>query len=134
MNYTIEIKGKYFGEHTAPGWNDRLSASNRHYRAGASLEKDFVMVCASNIRSQLKKAKIEKPIRITYFFYESDARRDLGNIAFIDKPFEDALQMCKVLENDNQTWVKELHFILRERDKQNPRIRIVIEEIEDVRP
>lgn len=131
MTYIIEIKGKYHGEHTAPGWNDRLSASNRHYRAGAALEKDFVMVCVSQIRAQMKRAKIEKPIRITYVFHESDKRRDLGNIAYIDKPFEDALQVCKALENDNQTWVKELHFILGETDKNNPRITIYIEEISD---
>jgi len=93
------------------------------------MERDFVMICSNAIRYQLRKAKVEKPIRITYTFYEADGRRDLGNISFIDKPFEDALQVCKVLQNDNQTWVKELHFILGGTDKKNPRILIEIEEI-----
>jgi Holliday junction resolvase RusA-like endonuclease len=131
MTYKVVIKGKFHGNHTAPGWNDRISASATHPKAGGRMEKDFVMVCANHIRTQLKRAKIEKPIRITYVFHESDKRRDLGNISYIDKPFEDALQICKVLENDNQTWVKELHFILGETDKLNPQIEITIEEIDD---
>ena len=131
MTFLVTIKGKYHGNHTAPGWNDRISASAKHPRAGGRMESDFVMVCSNHIRYQLKKARIEKPIRITYIFHESDKRRDLGNIAYIDKPFEDALQVCKVLENDNQTWVKELHFILGKEDKAEPNIEIYIEEIED---
>lgn len=95
------------------------------------MERDFVMVCASAIRTQLKGVRIEKPIRITYLFHDADKRRDLGNMAYVDKPFEDALQVCKVLENDNQHWVKETRFLLGETDKENPRIHILIEEIED---
>lgn len=132
MQYKIVIKGKLYGNHTAPGWNDRISASGRHPIVGSKMEKDFVMICANAIRTQLKRARIEKPIKITYLFFESDKRRDLGNIAYIDKPFEDALQVCKILENDNQTWVKELHFRLGKTDKENPRIEIYIEEIDDL--
>jgi hypothetical protein len=55
-------------------------------------------------------------------------RRDLGNIAFIDKPFCDALQQCKVLANDNRQYIKKLTFIDGEIDKENPRIEIYIED------
>lgn len=131
MKYIVEIKGTYYGKNrTAPGWNDRIAASARNPHAGGKVEKDFLMVCANAIRWQLRKAKVVRPVRITYTFYEADERRDLGNIAFIDKPFEDALQLCKVLENDNQTWVRELHFLLGKTDKKNPRIVVEIEEIE----
>ncbi len=131
MKYEVVIRGRNHGNHTAPGWNDRLSASARHPMQGGKMERDFVMVCASAIRTQLKGVRIEKPIRITYLFHDADKRRDLGNMAYVDKPFEDALQVCKVLENDNQHWVKETRFLLGETDKENPRIHILIEEIED---
>jgi Holliday junction resolvase RusA-like endonuclease len=131
MKYIVEIKGTYYGkDRTAPGWNDRIAASARHFREGGKMEHDFVMVCVNAIRSQLRKVKVQNAVRITYTFYETDERRDLGNIAFIDKPFEDALQLCKVLENDNQVWVRELHFIIGKTDKKNPRILVEIEEIE----
>lgn len=131
MKYLISIEGTYYGkDRTAPGWNDRISASATHPKAGGRMEKDFVLVCVGAIRKQLRGAKIRKPIRITYTFFETDERRDLGNIAYIDKPFEDALQMCKILENDNQMWVRELHFLIGQTDKKHPRILIEIEEIE----
>lgn len=131
MIYKVEIRGKFFNKtRNAPGWNDRLAASARHPMQGGKMEKDFVMVCANAIRHCLKKTKITKPIRITYIFHESDKKRDLGNICYLDKPYEDALQLCKVLENDNQNWVRELHFILGEISKNNPYVEIYMEEIE----
>lgn len=130
MEYKIVIKGVFFNKtKTAPGWNDRISASARHPLQGAKMEKDFVMICSNAIRKNLKRLKIENPVKITYVFYEPDKKRDLGNIAFIDKPFEDALQLTNVLPNDNQNYVKELHFVLGDTDKINPRIEILIEEI-----
>ena len=98
MEYKLEIKGKFYNKtKTAPGWNDRISASARHPMQGGKMEKDFVMVCANAIRRSMRRVKIEKPIRITYIFHEPDRKRDLGNIGYIDKPFEDALQLVKVI-------------------------------------
>lgn len=131
MQYKVEIKGKFYNKtKTAPGWNDRISASARHPMQGGKMEKDFVMVCANAIRKYMRRVKIEKPIKITYIFHEPDRKRDLGNIAYIDKPFEDALQLVKVIPNDNQNYIREIHFILGETDKKNPGIEIYIEEID----
>lgn len=131
MIYKVEIRGKHYGKNrTAPGWNDRLSASARHPLQGAKMEKDFVMICANAIRLQLKRVKIEKPVKITYVFHEADRKRDLGNIGYISKTFEDALQVTKVLPNDNQRYVREQHFILGDLNKQNPFIEVFIEESE----
>lgn len=131
MIYKVEIRGKHYGKNrTAPGWNDRLSASARHPLQGAKMEKDFVMICANAIRLQLRRVHIEKPVKITYVFHESDRKRDVGNCAYIDKPFSDALQITNVLKNDNQNYVKEVHFILGDLNKQNPFIEVFIEELE----
>lgn len=131
MVYYVKIVGKHYGKNrTAPGWNDRLSASARHPLQGAKMEKDFVMICANAIRLQLKRVKIEKPVKITYIFHEADRKRDLGNIGYIAKTFEDGLQVTKVLPNDNQRYVREQHFILGDLNKQNPFIEVFIEELE----
>ena len=128
----VVIKGIFYGKNrTCPGWNDRISASARHPQAGAKMEREFVDVCGWEIRKQLKGVKIEKPIRITYTFHEADRRRDVGNIAFVDKPFCDALQRVGILPNDNQEYVRELHFVLGAIDKNNPRIEIEIEVLDE---
>lgn len=130
MKHRVVIKGLNYGKRTAPGWNDRLAASARHPQAGGKMEKEFVNLCAAEIRYQLRRLKIKNPVRITYIFHEPDLRRDIGNIAYISKPFEDALQITGVLENDNQKWVREQHFIAGDTDKKNPRIEVEIEEID----
>lgn len=132
MRHKVVIKGLHYGKRTAPGWNDRLAASAKHPQAGGKMEREFVNLLAYEIRYQLRRLKIKNPVRITYTFHEPDLRRDVGNIAYVSKPFEDALQITGVLENDNQKWIKEQHFIAGEVDKKNPRIEIVIEEIDEV--
>jgi Holliday junction resolvase RusA-like endonuclease len=129
MIYKVIISGKNHGNHTAPGWNDKIAASARHPLQGARMERDFVMVCANAIRMQLKDVKIKVPVSIRYVFYEADRRRDLGNIDYIDKPFCDALQVAGYLKNDGQNEIKKLTFELGETDKKNPRIEIFVEEI-----
>ena len=129
MKHKVVIKGLHYGKRTAPGWNDRIAASARHPQAGGKMERDYVNICASEIRYQLRRLKIKNPVRITYTFHEPDLRRDVGNIAYVSKPFEDALQITGILENDNQKWIKEQHFIAGDVDKKNPRIEIEIEEV-----
>lgn len=128
MTYKVVIQGKNYNNHPAPGWNDRISASARHFQQGGKMERDFLWVCIEAIRRQLKGVVLKPYVYITYVFFETDMRRDLGNIAFIDKPFCDALQQCKVLANDNRQYIKKLTFIDGEIDKENPRIEIYIED------
>lgn len=132
MEYKVVIQGCFYGKNrTFPDMNNMLAAHNRHYQEGAKMKRDYQMICTYAIRKYLRGVKIEKPIRITYTFHEVDRRRDLGNLGgFTDKCFEDALQVCKVIENDNQKFVKEIHFLLGEPDKANPRIEVKMEEIE----
>ena len=129
MTYKVILQGRFHGNHTAPGWNDRLAASSRHPLQGGKMERDFVMVCANAIRMQLKGVKLNVPIAIRYVFHESDKRRDLGNIAYLDKPFCDALQKCGLLPNDGQNEIKKVSFELGDTDKVAPRVEIYIEEL-----
>lgn len=130
--YRVVIKGVFYGKNrTMPDWNNALAATGKHYQQGAKMKRDMQVVCVDAIRRQLRNLKLKNPIRITYIFFEADRRRDLGNITYADKVFEDALQVCGVLPNDNQEWVRELTFTMGNTDKQNPRIEIIIEELED---
>ena len=130
MKWKMTIKGVHWGSNrVAPDWNDKLAAHNHHYQRGAKVERDFILVCVNFIRLYLRGVQIEKPVRITYTHYEADMRRDLGNIAFIDKPFCDALQKAKVLPNDNLAYIRSIRHEFGGVDKLNPRIEIEIEEL-----
>lgn len=130
MEWKLTIKGIHWGSNrVAPDWNDKLAAHNRHYQKGAKIERDFILVCVNFIRLNLRGCKITNPVRITYTHYEADMRRDLGNIAFIDKPFCDALQKAGVLPNDNLAYIRSIHHEFGGIDKANPRIEILIEEL-----
>ena len=130
MEYKMIIKGAHWGKNrVAPGWNDKLAEHNRHYQRGAKVEKDMITVCLNFIRLQMRGVKIDNPIAITYTHYEADLRRDLGNIGFVDKPFEDALQIAGIIRNDNLSCVQEIHHIFGGVDKLNPRIEIIIKEL-----
>lgn len=135
MEYKVVISGKNFGEHPLPGWNEALSATGRHYHQGGRMKRDYMMVIVNAIRRQLPKGlHIEKPIKIIYDYYDSNAKRDPGNLLYCDKVFEDALQICGIIDNDGQ---KNIHGICLKRvhvDKSNPRIEITMIEVEDNAP
>lgn len=131
MKYQITIRGTYFGNKTLPGLNDAIAAGNRHYQKGAKLKKDMQRVCCDAIRRQLRGVKLHPPIKITYTYFEPDKKRDLGNIgAYCDKVFCDALQVCGVIENDNQKWIRIIKHQIGETDKGNPRIEIEMEDMD----
>ena len=91
-------------------------------------KQEMQMMCVYAIRLQLNVV-INKPIKLTYTFYEPDAKRDLGNILFVDKIFEDAMQVCGVIKNDNQAFVKGIVANEVKIDRVNPRVEIEIEEL-----
>lgn len=130
-NHSFIIKGVYYGKtHTFPDLNDYLSSCSRHPQVGAKMKRDYMIIASNAIRRQLGRLKITKPVKIHYYFYEGDVRRDLSNVgSFATKVIEDALQQCGVLKNDNQVWVKGYtHDFFT--DKNNPRIEVIIEELE----
>lgn len=131
MVYEVVIEGNFWGRNkTFPGWNDLLAQYGRKPQIGNRTKQEMQMMCVNAIRRQLNLV-IDKPIKITYTFYEPDRKRDLGNLLFVDKIFEDALQVCGVIKNDNQNFVKGITANEVQIDKDNPRVVVEIEEIED---
>lgn len=131
MVYEVEIEGNFWGRNkTFPSWNDVLASYSRRPQIGNRTKQEMQMMCVNAIRRQLNLV-IDKPIKITYTFYEPDRKRDLGNLLFVDKIFEDALQVCGVIKNDNQNFVKGITANEVQIDKDNPRVVVEIEEIEE---
>lgn len=87
-------------------------------------------LCQKFINEYMKGVHIDKPVKIDYVFFVPNKRHDRMNTAsaFI-KSFEDALQKCKVIDNDGFDCVLTpmLDFYV---DKENPRIEVTIREAE----
>lgn len=131
MVYEVVIEGNFWGRNkTFPSWNDVLAQYGRKPQIGNRTKQEMQMMCVNAIRRQLNIV-INTPIKITYTFYEPDRKRDLGNLLFVDKIFEDALQVCGVIKNDNQNFVKGIVANEVQIDKDRPRVVVEIEEIED---
>lgn len=132
MVHTFTIKGRL------PDLNDYLQAervsrrtpNGKFFTRGAEMKKKWQQYIITFIRKDLKRLKITKPVIIHYHYYEPNARRDLGNIHAVAQKFiEDALQITKVLANDNQKCVRGFTADF-DIDKDNPRIVVEIEEVE----
>lgn len=130
MKYKVVIKGNFWGKNkTFPSWNDVLAQYGRKPQIGNRTKQEMQMICVNAISLQLN-VEIKNPIKITYTFYEPDRKRDLGNILFVDKVFEDAMQTCGVIQNDNQNFVKGIVANEVMIDKVQPRVEVEIEEID----
>jgi Holliday junction resolvase RusA-like endonuclease len=132
MVHTFTIKGRL------PDLNDYLQAervsrrtpNGKLFTRGAEMKKKWQQYIITFIRKDLKGVKITKPVIIHYHYYEPNARRDYGNIHAVAQKFvEDALQITKVLANDNQKCVRGFTADF-DIDKDNPRIVVEIEEME----
>ena len=132
MKYKFTINGRL------PDLNDYLQAervsrrtpNGKLFTRGAEMKKKWQKYIIVFIRKDLKGVKITKPVVIHYHYYEPNARRDYGNIHAVAQKFiEDALQITKVLVNDNQKYVKGFTADF-DIDVDEPRIEVEIEEIE----
>lgn len=84
------------------------------------------------ILKQVKDRKLfERPVTISYSFYEENKRRDADNVfAFFSKVFQDALVSAGVLKDDSRKYVTGFEAVFYE-DKLYPRIEVEIKEKED---
>ena len=79
----------------------------------------------------LKSQRIKGSYQVEYLLYPSNANCDLMNVvSVIDKFLNDALQDCGVVVNDNIKFYKHMIATVKEIDKINPRIEIIIEQLE----
>lgn len=115
------------------GLNELLAGRMYDYRTKKyqnKVKSDNDRVCCVAIRRDLKGVKLKTPIRCTYYIYAQDKRHDRGNLySATEKSFLDALQSCKVLANDSWDMCYDGVFHT-DLDRSNPRIEVIVEEIE----
>lgn len=130
MEYKFIINGLYYKNRTLPSLNDYLRECNKNPKAGNRMKQQYQMIINDKIRLQLKCLTIQKPVILHYYFYEPRKGRDRSNIFAVAAKFiEDSLQVCGVLSDDG--WDSVINFTHDFFiDKKNPRIEVVIEEID----
>ncbi len=124
MEYKLTIPGKLHN------LNDYIAAERANRHKGAKMKADNGNIVAVAIRQCLSGVRIEKPVFMEYLWVEPNRRRDLDNVSgFGRKVIQDALVQCGVLKDDGWRYV--VGFSDRfEVDRENPRIEILIKEIE----
>ena len=132
MEYFLVIKGRM------PDLNDYLKSERIAIRKngkfttkGNAMKQEYQRKVVSAVRSQLMGIHINKPVKIHYDFYEQNKRRDQDNVSsFARKVIQDGLVKGGLLANDgwkNISGSSELFYV----DKDNPRIEILIREVDD---
>ncbi|HHV10001.1 MAG TPA: RusA family crossover junction endodeoxyribonuclease [Clostridiales bacterium] len=125
MQYQLTILGRL------EGLNNYTAANRTNPYKGSKMKKDAEETIIWQIRQQLPKVHITKPVRLKYEFYEPNKRRDLDNISsFAHKVIQDSLVKTGVLNNDgweNVVGYTDNFFC----DNKNPRIEVTIEEVGD---
>jgi len=108
-----------------PGLNEYTRENRRNRYAGAKMKYDTEQLISLYIP---KWAQYNVPVRLEFYWYEPDTRRDCDNISFAKKFILDSLVASGVLKNDNQKCVKGFsdQFYV---DKENPRVVVEIHEL-----
>jgi Holliday junction resolvase RusA-like endonuclease len=94
MKITIPIK--------VVSLNEYIDACRSNRYAGAKMKADMQEQISWYVK---KLPKQNKPVKITFTWYEKDQKRDLDNVCFAKKFILDSMVECGVLENDNRKWV-----------------------------
>lgn len=127
MIYHVTVKG------FDSGLNELLAAQQRKYdsrvkrmRVCNPEKAKNDKLCIKAIWRDLHGVHINAPIELFYHVYAKDKRHDRPNIGYaFCKSFLDALQTCKVIQNDSWDWVINTHFEY-DIDKENPRVEVEI--------
>lgn len=130
-NPTFSIRGCFYKGHCFPGLNDYISELGTSWRLGGKMKKDYQMIACNAIRRSLKRYKATKPVILHYHFAEPKKgnKRDRMNVfSFADKVIEDALQVCKVIVNDDPKHVLNTTHTFEDTNGE-PSITVQIEEI-----
>ena len=83
---------------------------NIHYRVSAQAKRDYTEISILNLLSHRRKHF--DAVTILYrFFFETNVRRDIGNIgAVTDKFFSDALVKVGIIEDDDYKIVRSVTY------------------------
>ena len=131
----MEYKFTYYG--VLPNLNDYLQGERIPIRKngkfttkGNAMKQENQRKIIKILRRDLLGLHIQKPIEITYKFYELNRKRDLDNIsAFAHKVIQDALVKAGTIENDGWKHIRGFtdEFYV---DSENPRIEITLKEVD----
>jgi len=83
------------------------------------------------MEEQLKGKVFKTPIRLTFTLYKKTSRRiDRANIlSIVEKFFCDSLVEYGCIIDDNDDFIESSHYYSKGKDKDNPRVDILIEEL-----
>lgn len=124
MEYLLIIPG------ALPNLNDYIAAERTNRHKGAKMKADSENIVVVAIRRCMRGVRIEKLVFMEYTWIEPSRRRDKDNISsFGRKVIQDALVSAGVLKDDG--WNHVVGFSDKfEVDKENPRIEVIIREVE----
>lgn len=124
MEYLLTIPGKLHN------LNDYISAERSNKYVGAQMKKSDQNIIIHYAKKQLRGISIEKPVFMEYTWYESNRQRDKDNISsFGRKVIQDGLVRAHVLHGDGWNHIEGFSDRF-EVDKENPRIEVLIREVE----
>lgn len=120
MKHTLTITGRL------PGLNEIISANRSSKYEAAKQKKDVEGMIMWYIHEQLKGVRIDKPVKLTHWWYEPSKRRDKDNVMAGKKFIWDALVRTGVLKNDGWNEIEDSRdYVLV--DEVNPRVVVEIE-------
>lgn len=124
MKYVLTIPGKLHN------LNDYISAERSNRYVGAQMKKADQNIIVHYAKKQLKGVSIERPVFMEYTWYEANRQRDKDNISsFGRKVIQDSLVRARVLRGDGWNYIEGFSDRF-EVDRENPRIEILIREVE----
>lgn len=121
---SITIKGRMLG------LNEYINAERTNRYKAAKLKHEAEAIVTQAAIEAYKNGTIHShtgKCEIWITFVEPNHKRDLDNIAFIEKAIQDALVKLGVFPDDSTKFINVLHYTVAF-DANNPRIEITIRE------
>lgn len=117
-NYQLTIPGRL------PGLNEYTDACRSSSQKGGRIKSEAQTAVMWQIKAQLQRLHIEKPVFLLFTFYEQDRRRDRDNVSsFARKVIQDALVKAGTLHDDGWDYVTGYLDNFKV-DNQHPRIEV----------
>ena len=109
-----------------PHLNEIIEKSKQHWAAYSKMKKKH-----TNAAAWIAKANLEpmEKVDLTFIWYCKNRRKDKDNIIVGQKFVIDGLVEAGIIENDGWKQIGTLLHQFRV-DKENPRVEVIIEEVE----
>ena len=121
------MRAKFIIEGRMPSLNEYIRAINKHHMVGNIMKQTETDRAAWSAKAA-KMPKFTRQVKIHFFWFEENRKRDLDNVAAAKKFIIDGLVRAQVIANDTQNYVKGFTDTF-EYDPRNPRIEVVVEEV-----